>query len=92
MKLINWIINLFCKKVPDVPSSRRTGKTTRLVDKYVQEFFTKGSCTTYDHYGSKEANKRLFYLVLDRLSKEHDIEKKPIRLNMRTFTIINLKK
>ena len=53
---------------------RATGRTTRLVDELVQEFFEKPMGTkimVYDHYGSMQANKFLLDRFMKRLETEH---------------------
>ena len=74
------------------PMERQTGRTTRLVDSYIQELFTKGKIIVRDHAPSEEAHKILFERILDRLLAEHDIffdwvEKGEIRIDKKTFTI-----
>jgi hypothetical protein len=53
---------------------RRVGNTTRLIDFYIQDFFTKGKCVVIDHYDTQESHKRIFDLVLRRLRIEHNIQ------------------
>jgi hypothetical protein len=53
---------------------RATGKTTRLVDRVVQEFFTQPMGTkiyAYDHYGTRQADQLLLKTVAKRLEAEH---------------------
>lgn len=55
---------------------RRTGRTTRLVDIYIQDLFTKNECRCLDHYqyGShREANLNLMRRVTKRLEFEHGL-------------------
>ena len=54
---------------------RRSGRTTRLADQLVQEFFNTGVAWCIDHYSGnhKEMNVRLHRIVFDRLVNEHQI-------------------
>lgn len=51
--------------------NRRSGRTTRLVDKAIQDLFTTGMARIVDHYPSHLADKQLLYLVMRRLELEH---------------------
>lgn len=50
---------------------RRTGQTTRLADKYIQQLFTKGSIKVQDHFASHPSNSRLLGIIIKRLFDEH---------------------
>jgi len=50
---------------------RGTGRTTRLVDKAIQDFFNKGVVTIQDHYCAVEATKFLYERITKRLKNEH---------------------
>ena len=54
---------------------RRSGRTTRLADQLVQDFFNTGVAWCIDHHSgnSKEMNVRLHRIVFDRLHHEHGI-------------------
>lgn len=60
-------------------NKRRSGNTTRLVDRYIQNLFNGKEVLLLDHYqdGSKQTRdigiKRMKDLVLSRLHMEHDI-------------------
>ncbi len=73
-------INLYKK-------GRRVGNTTRLIDMFLQDFFTKGECHIYDHYNTRHSRQRVFSLVLQRLSREHNIEKQDISLDKNRLII-----
>jgi hypothetical protein len=91
--LLNVILSRFVKPKPILYNYRRVGNTTRLIDKFVQDFFIKGECKIYDHYNTRESKKRVFYLVLQRLNREHQIENKDVQLDTNKFIIrINNKK
>ena len=55
--------------------ARATGRTTRLVDSYVQEFFTRGNQWIYikDHTDTRESNRMVMMKGVQRLSSEHGI-------------------
>ena len=57
-------------------NARHCGNTTRLIDMFVQELFDTGKCQIYDHYNTSSSKDRVMYLVLQRLNREHGIEKK----------------
>lgn len=52
-------------------SERATGRSTRLVDEYIQELFNDGQIIVEDHYGTLESNRFLFDRITTRLSQEH---------------------
>jgi hypothetical protein len=60
---------------------RRVGNTTRLIDIFVQDFFNEGKCQVYDHYSTRQSSQRVFDLVLQRLNREHHIEKQDVSLD-----------
>lgn len=62
---IGFIVNTF-----DMES--RTGKTTRLIDRFVQEFFNKGFVYVYEERSNdRNIHTELLHRLLDRLSLEH---------------------
>ncbi len=51
------------------------GVTTRLVDRYIQDFFNKGICFIYeDRYSenTEEKTKQCFDLFVKRMKSEHE--------------------
>lgn len=46
----------------------KTGKTTRLADKYIQELFTTNFIDVKDH---SEDSSQLFTTIVQRLTNEH---------------------
>lgn len=50
----------------------KEGRTTRLVDDYVQQFFMNGYVMIRDHFDDYRAHQRTFYLVINRLIAEHN--------------------
>jgi len=65
------------------------GNTARLVDMFIQDFFNKGECQCqiYDHYNTRRSKLRVFELVLQRLNREHGIEKQDVILDWNNFII-----
>jgi hypothetical protein len=53
---------------------RRSGRTTRLTDEAVQEFFKNGWCFVSDHVPTAIASKMLCNRVCRRLSQEHRVD------------------
>lgn len=55
---------------------RASGRTTRQVDKYIQELFNAGIgewITLYDHSGCRTGNDGLFHKIRKRMEFEHGI-------------------
>jgi len=50
---------------------RRTGRTTRLVDKYTQDFFTEDEVEIRDHVDNPDCHRELAGLVEKRIFEEH---------------------
>lgn len=53
---------------------RATGRSTRLADNYIQDFFTQPMGTKiyiHDHHGTREADNYLLGVVLKRIENEH---------------------
>lgn len=50
---------------------RRSGRTTRIADRCVQEFFKEGYTICVDHHSTFKAHKYLLDIVRRRLSREH---------------------
>lgn len=51
--------------------SKQSGRSTRLVDKYIQDLFTDGEVVITDHYDTKASHIFLLHRVLKRLESEH---------------------
>ena len=56
---------------------RATGRTTRLVDFYIQELFNNKNTEIKikDHTDDRRSNNYLMYKVLNRLENEHKVVK-----------------
>lgn len=52
-------------------AKRRSGRTTRLVDYYIQKLFTTGEIKIKDHHDTEQAHKLIFNKIRRRLSEEH---------------------
>jgi hypothetical protein len=57
--------------VPEDDGPRRSGRTTREIDKAIQHLFTTGSVMAHDHYPSDQMRKYVFSRILKRLESEH---------------------
>lgn len=57
----------------DEKNLRSTGRTTRLIDEYIQSLFNGEKIITYDHDKNFKSNKLLFDKILRRLEREHNI-------------------
>lgn len=58
---------------------RASGRTTRLIDEFVQDFFNRPMGTKiyiYDHYGTRQADQYLLGRAIKRLENEHHVEYK----------------
>lgn len=51
--------------------NRRTGRTIRLVDSYIQELYNNKIITVKDHYDHKAAHEDLYLKIRKRLFAEH---------------------
>jgi hypothetical protein len=77
---------------------RRSGRTTRLIDAYVQELFTKGEVVVLDHwcwwFGKEDiesvykANMHIFHRFMDRMMVDHqgielEVDKKKVTVKLK---------
>ena len=51
---------------------RATGRTSRLVDGYIQELFNTGEIEVRDHYPNRNAHKFLLNRIIDRYNNEYN--------------------
>lgn len=65
--------DVMIKHPDDYEYNRASGRTTRLIDKYIQELFAKEGewIEIKDHYDNRHAHKYVFNKVLDRMHLEH---------------------
>ena len=69
----------------DYSVNRRSGRSTRLIDEYIQELFTTGRVRVLDHHSSREAHNDLFVRVITRLKVEHGFAGLEARKEIKTF-------
>jgi hypothetical protein len=55
---------------------RRQGRTTKIVDKCVDELFETGFVVIKDHYDTIQENLNCCYKVINRLKAEHNLQKR----------------
>lgn len=55
----------------DIVEIRRSGRTTRMADAYIQELFEKKAIVVRDHYNDTMRHAFLFHLIIERLGREH---------------------
>ena len=61
----------------EIDLKRRTGRTTRLADEYIQQLFEMGKIDVEDHFqGNVYGDQCLFDRIVKRLEYEHGIYKK----------------
>ncbi len=56
------------------PMKNKTGNTTRIIEMFIQELFSKGITYVYDGRGTstqKEQTEKALTLFVDRLEREH---------------------
>lgn len=70
---------------------RHTGRSTRLVDQYIQELFNKGEVIVTDHHNTRMADEFTFKTMINRLKSEHlhlfENNKIKLKHDKRGFTI-----
>lgn len=77
---------------------RKSGQTTRLADKYIQELFEsetvngKACITIRDHVGTPDMDKHLMEIILGRLQIEHQRVKVECDWGNKKIYIIPLKR
>jgi hypothetical protein len=71
--------NIYLNNVKDIKDlikpGRRVGNTTRLLNYYIEELFTKGEIVVKDHHNSYVISKVLFNKIIKRLEFEHNFIK-----------------
>jgi hypothetical protein len=63
------------------PGPRRSGRTTRIVDKLIQNLFTDGFVVCQDHYPSHDMELYVMRKILQRLNIEHHIADNQVQYN-----------
>ena len=64
---------------------RKSGRSTRLLDKYVQAFFKEGEVFIKDHHNTGKASKKLLFRFCNRLVREHP--KVEFNINLREYKV-----
>jgi len=69
--------------------NRRTGRTTKLVDEYINKILLGEMVVCYDHhmYVDNELNDQAYNLVIDRLNREFNISIDKLRTVKNELTI-----
>ena len=67
LKLITDLSNKLDRIIIGIVSN--TGRTTRLVDKYIQELFTGKAVKIVDHDGTSD---KIMQILINRLTTEHE--------------------
>lgn len=84
--------NLFRRKKRKPLSVRRSGRTTRIIDNMVQQFFENGYVHVFDHHSISNDNlSRIQKIFLDRLKREHQIDKSMLSITKNKI-VYHLKK
>lgn len=62
---------------------RKTGRTTRLVDMYIQDLFNRRGewVKIFDHFRGRQASEMLVRLIQRRLMNEHGITERNLELD-----------
>lgn len=71
--------------------SRKSGRTTRIVDEAIQKLFEEGSVIIKDHYGSEAADRLALNILLRRLYIEHGCSVAEVE-NTKSGILVVLKK
>lgn len=91
ISILGYTIAIQKKEIPFVKpenlGSRRSGRSTRLMDSFVQQLFNEGEVKIYDHHPLRNSDRHLFNRVLKRLYKEHGLNEKYLDINKSTYTI-----
>jgi len=87
---LEYLRKKFLCDEPDITPVRRTGRSTRLIDEYIQELFRGRRILVKDHYGTRQSDELLWDDIMDRLYLEHKhlfgrdlIEKSQIALTIK---------
>lgn len=68
---------------------RKTGRTTRLVDAFVQELFEKRGewVNIFDHYHERNASELLIKRIVARLKNEHGVTSTDLDVNYNAMSM-----
>jgi len=62
---------------------RKTGQSTRIIDKAIQEFFTDGETDLADHIPTQKMRDWIVRRFLNRLYTEHGVTRHDIYLSLK---------
>jgi len=80
-RTIDWVENMPDEALHNIVG-RHTGKSTRIVDELIQDFFNKKPGTKIriiDHYPTKRADEHVARRMLRRLEVEHNVTARVFR-------------
>ena len=70
---------------------RRSGQTTRLVDKAIQDFFKHGEIDLADHHPGHKMKRHILSIFLHRLEMEHGISLEDLYIRQKEdYTFIKI--
>lgn len=67
--------------------NRATGRTSRLVDSYIQELFNQGEIDVKDHHDDKHSNRYLLERIVDRYEREYNKSNNKKELIVRSLNV-----
>lgn len=65
--------NKFIDNLIENNKSRRTGRSTRIIDSAIQRLFFTGKTKVVDHHSSDQANNSTLHKTITRLISEHQL-------------------
>lgn len=75
VKIFGYEISITKPRKYNLELTRRSGRTTRIADRLIQELFTTGKCEVSDHFGNGYKNRRrVFEILTKRLLVEHKLK------------------
>lgn len=72
LKSPTWKVNYILNET----KNRASGRTTRLVDEYVQKLFNNAGdwIKIHDHFGGRTGDDCIMHKIIDRMAREHNIK------------------
>lgn len=70
-----------------ISGGRRTGRTTLIVDKLIQDFLNNGACYVYDHHESIASRNMVHLIIMNRLKNEHGLTSKDVKVDKKNNII-----
>ena len=68
---------------------RRSGRTTKIVNGLIEDFFTTGIADCYDHHPTNEMHEYVMKAVLKRLGYEFNFPKEEIIIDKQRIILVN---